>query len=115
MHDIGAIVSFKISLSSGPPSKPPSIQFGKCFQVNNSFDFPDDRPIRSVRVRHTDNWVWSMQFIDSQKEIILEIKGDDAHGEWDTVELREREEIIGIQARETDLWMLAIGFLTIIK
>lgn len=56
-----------------------------------------------------------MQFIDSQKEIILEIKGDDAHGEWDTVELREREEIIGIQARETDLWMLAIGFLTIIK
>ena len=51
----GAIVSIKFTLSDGT-----SKLIGSELAVDQSFDFPDDRPINAIKVRagSNNNWVW---------------------------------------------------------
>jgi len=53
---LGHVQGVRITLSDGTASQ----TFGNVNSLNESFDFPKDRPIRSVRVRHFDNWVLAL-------------------------------------------------------
>jgi len=52
-HLLGPIVSIKFTLSDGT-----SKQIGNTYDVDHSFEFPDDRPINAIKVRAgSDHWV----------------------------------------------------------
>ena len=58
-------------------------------------------------------------FCDADDGVIGEIDFEDEtkyhNAEWETFELEEGEDIIGIQAREGDYNLFGIGFITIQK
>ena len=100
------IYRFRITLSDGSTKK--------SYPLHEEFIFPDDRPVRSVRIRHDAYFVYSLQFIDAANKVIKHIITTNK-GEWSTLNLEEGEDIVGIQARENSSVMMAIGFLTIKK
>jgi len=60
------IRTFRITLSDGTTSP----KFGKNVDLIESFVFPEDRPVRSVRVRTDKFKVTSLQFFDAANEVI---------------------------------------------
>jgi len=43
--------------------------------LNQSFDFPEDRPIRSVKIRYGLHGVYSLIFKDAADEVIKAVEG----------------------------------------
>jgi len=58
--------------------------------------------------------VYSLQFLDAEKKVIVDIKGKE-EGNWTKFKLEEGEEIIGFHAKHTNFKMTAIGIITIKK
>jgi len=56
------IISLRITLSDGTTSQ----KFGTYTEFDKSFDFPEDRPVRSVKVRHNKTFVFALQFNDAE-------------------------------------------------
>ena len=109
--DCDTVFSMRFTLSDGSVSP----HIGKTVDVNESFDFPEDKSIRSVKVRHSDGFIVSLQFLDQDKKVLVEMIGDEDLGDWATFELAEREEIIGYKILEGWEHLQALGFITITK
>jgi len=62
IDDYKRITDLRITLSDGTASQ----TFGDANDLVESFDFPKDRPVRSVRVRHDEDWFYALQFIDAE-------------------------------------------------
>jgi len=58
--------------------------------------------------------VHSLQFIDAANKVIVDITGWNI-GKVSTLNLEEGEDIVGIQARESNGFINALGFMTITK
>ena len=65
------IFNFRLTLSDGSVSH----QAGDMSDLTEAAEFPDERPIRSVRVGHsTRSGVLSLQFLDAKKWTLVEIE-----------------------------------------
>ena len=90
------IVSLKVTLSDDSTHT-----VGKSMEVDECFEFPDDRPVRAVEVGIAFQNIKWIKFIDADKEVIQEIKGRGIASRQSIFELNEGEQIIGIQTRES--------------
>jgi len=95
-------------LSDGSVSK----KIGSQVNLTDSFEFSEERPIKSIRVR-TDNYqIYQMEFLDAEGKVIVEIKSRDYGDNWHTIEVKEGEAIIGYQEASDTNFLRAIGFMT---
>ena len=108
MPNGSAIRSLRLTLSDGTVSK----KIGQQVNLTNSFEFFEERPIRSIRVKENGHHVWQMEFLDAQGKNIVEIKGGDNYGAWQTIAAKEGETIIGCQEGSDNSWLLAFGLIT---
>jgi len=54
----GAVAGIRFTLSDGSESK----MIGAIGEQGNKIEFPDRRPIKSVKVRADANWVYQLEF-----------------------------------------------------
>ena len=103
-----SICSIRLTLNDGTVSP----QIGTRYCVNKSFDFPQEKPITTIRVRADGgSCVNQLEFLDKYGELIYQIIGYDS-GDWHSIEVKDGETFIGFQETHSEIKLRAIGFLT---
>ena len=69
------------------------------WKLNNTYIFPKDRPIGSVKVRDysSKDALAGLSFYDREGKLLKEISASDGNGQTNTYELEEGENIIGLK------------------
>ena len=93
----GLIANFRAVLNDGS-----ALELDPMKKLDKSVELFENRPIRTVRVRHSNCRVYSLQFLDEENKVIVGITGKDK-GYWTKIELEEGEEIIGFHAGYNNL------------
>ena len=102
------IYSIRFTLSDGQVSP----QIGTR-ALKNSFEFPQNRPIKTIKVRVQEgNFVTRLQFCDAYHSLIHEIKGTSDLGTWHTITAEQGQTFVGFQETHCGVFLRAIGFQT---
>lgn len=106
----GSILSIQCITNDGQESP----VGGGNYSTDATFEIPDDKTVRKVKILASENWVNKMQFFDDTDNQIGNTMSTADRGDWTTFELEEGERLVGMQAHsDGDNHMRRFGLVTL--
>jgi hypothetical protein len=88
-----------------------SPKVGHEYWQNGEYSFPEDsKPVRFINVKADDDFIYSMVFLNADKELIFELQSQTTGGKWKTFEIGADEHFCGFTGTYSELNLTGLSF-----